>query len=213
MRETITYEAVPKIPVSEFTPELEFEFSDAPADLITSYTLRTIDRFCDKTNALRRQATIRTQPGFSNYLLEPPDCMQVIAVLDICDKRGCHGRFVRLFSEPCDCECHLPHNFVTVRGNELIFSKACDGLFKAEFSVKPTFDACEIDTILRDKFYDVIITGARSYLYGLIGFKWSSTQKAMLLEQQFNRACVNAAVETLTHGQRGGITPRRARAW
>lgn len=213
MRETITYEAVKKVPLSEFTPELEFEFTDAPAGLLESYILRAVDRFCEKTNCLRRHAIIRTQATVSNYLLEPPDCMQLVSVLDICDKHGCHGRFLRTFSEPCDCECRFTHYCIFLKDNELVFAPAACGEFQIEFSVKPPFNACKLDAVLRDKFYDAIVIGARSYLYGLSGFKWSSAQHALLLEQQFNKACVNAAVDTLTHGQRGGIIPRRAKAW
>lgn len=211
MDETVVFELTPKVPVDDFLPELMFEFPDVPHDALVNYVLRAIDRLCEKANVLRRTAIVHTQRCIKNYLIEPPDCMDVIAIMAVDEgKRGCFPfvKLRRMFKAP---STYLV-DAVTVERNELIFTRPLD---KAEYivtmSVKPRYDACEVDAILKERFYDTIQAGVKASLCAMAGKNWSNNSHAEYWEKKFLIGAASAAVETLSNKQRGVINAARPR--
>ena len=76
----VVFENTPKLPLDEFIDALAFEFTDAPYGLLEDSLKRSISRIAERTNLLRRTVFLTTESGVHNYLLEPPDCMDVIAI-------------------------------------------------------------------------------------------------------------------------------------
>ena len=66
------------------------EFPDLPADFLLYQLLQSVIRLCQRANVLRRTAVIKTVPCAMNYVLEPPDCMDVIAVMAVDELCGDH---------------------------------------------------------------------------------------------------------------------------
>lgn len=215
METRIVYEAYPKTPVDEFVTDLEYEFSDAPHDLLVHNVLRVVASMCEQSNILRRTALVRTQAGVPNYTFEAPDNMQVIALLSICPVGGAHATapIVRLTTAP-QAICHAPMNSVWVENKELIFSAPGNrDTFRVEMSVKPTYQTCELDTCLLTDYYETLCLGVRSLMFDMADKPWSSLQRAALARQEFYRACSDNAVRAMTRNQRGAFRVRRPRAF
>lgn len=218
----VAYEAQPKVPLTEFVPELAFEFNEIPEEVFPNYLLRAITRFARQTNALRRTAEIPVQECVENYLLEPEDCMDIIAVMGMCQVRsnGCRGPVVRLTSKPCQIWGGL-YSWVESPNTIVIHPARYNDVFEVEFSVMPTYDACEVDRLLLTQYYDTIIAGTKYYLYNMNGKSWSdevrnarfrvSSARASENLALFLSGCAEAAVETMMHGQRGAIRAKRPR--
>jgi len=215
METNIVYEATPKTSIDEFVADLEYEFTDAPHDLLVHNVQRVVAQMCEQSNILRRVAYIHTQECVPNYIIEAPDCMQLIALMSICycHSRYMHSPLIRLTGSPCDVCCCRDNN-VHIEGNELVFSspKDCD-VFRIEMSVKPTYQTCELDTNLLTDYYETICLGVRSLMYDMLDKPWSSVQRAALTKQEFYRACSDDAVRTMLHHQRGALRVRRLRAF
>lgn len=201
----IVYSSQPKVPLTAFVPELAFEFPDFPEEAFPNYVLRAVNRFAIESNALRRKATIHVQECVGNYLLEPVDCMDLLAVLSICqvNAHGCNGPVTRLTTKPCRCGCMGTVSWIE-EPNIIWFNPARFGdVYEVTFSVTPTYDACDVDRRLLTEFYDTIMFGTRSYIYGMSGKPWSSVQRSQEQELRFITGCKEAALRAMLHNQRG----------
>jgi len=208
----IVYEVAPKVSISEFLDDLSYEFTDAPYGLLENAVKRAIQRICERSNMLRRTVKIRTECNVHNYLLEPPDCVDVIAVMaiELCCGSHCQREVQRITTPTCKVCCGGYEVFVN--GNELVFTNPkMDSLFHVELSVKPTRDSCDVDAILVNEHYELVLDGVRSNLCALPNKPWSSVQRAQLAEQSFLRGCAEAAVDTMMGSQRGAMRIKRSR--
>lgn len=207
----VVFDSYDKIPLTEFVPELAFEFSELAEEAIPNYILRAITRMANIGNILRRSATIHTQSCVTNYKLEPPDCMDIVAIMDICQiKGGCCGRVERLTHEPCCLSCGSTSWF-EFPDTVYINAGGCNNVYRVTMSVAPTFNACEIDKILLTKYYDTVLAGAKSYIYAMTDKPWSSVGRAQEFKLDFERGIRSAAIDTMLGGQRGVIKLKRAR--
>lgn len=208
----IVFENTPKVPISEFLDELAYEFTDAPYGLLEHCLKRVVCRICEQTNILRRTVFLETQCNVHNYILEPPDCMEVIAIMSICycKSKFLHGPLYRLTSPVCTCCCF--GNTVHVDRGEIVFSAPKSGTtFRIELSVKPTHDACEIDSILLNDHADLVVQGVRAMMFSMVDKPWSSLQRSQIEEQAFKLACAEAAVDTMLGQQRGVMRVKKQR--
>ena len=211
LNNTIVYEAYPKVPVQQFIPELSFEFSDMPEDGFAHFVLSAINTFARRSNVLRRKATIRVTQCVDNYLLEPQDCVDIVAIMGIRMLRPtCGSRILRLTGEPGDVWWGVQSWFEAPNVIH-ITNTSCNSEYEVYFSVAPRYDACEVDEILLTQYSEAILAGARAKLYGLGNKPWSSLQRMEYHERLFDKAIRAAAVEALTGGQRGAIKARRPR--
>lgn len=205
------YELAPKVPLTEFLPLLEYEFTDAPGGMLSYVLFQVICRFCRHTNILRRTVDIHTERCVPNYLLEPPDDVDMIAVMRMAEIRSkaCAPDYHRVTVHCGVSCCHCHDNVVFVRGNELVFDRPPgQALFRVEMSVQPRRGACDVDRVLLD-YEHALLDGVRAGLFAQIGKPWSNITRAQASENAFRLACANAAVECMTHNQRGSFTRRR----
>lgn len=211
----IVFENTPKVPLSEFLDILAYEFTDASYGLLENCLKRTITRIAERSNIMRRTVFLTTQCGVHNYLLEPPDCMEVIAIMSICYWKSMYmqGPLYRLTSPNCTRGCCFCFgNTVYVDKGEIVFSAPQSGTtFRIELSVKPTKDSCDLDKILLDDHEELVLDGVRSLLFAMVDKPWSSMQRAQASEQAFLRGCAEAAVDTMLGNQRGVMKAKHTR--
>lgn len=210
----VVFENTPKVSVSEFIDELAYEFTDAPYGLLEHCVKRVVSRICEHTNVLRRRVKLHTQCNVHNYILEAPDCMDVIAVMSICQCCGnalC-SKLVRVTSPVCELHCFGP-NTVHIEHNEIVFSAPSCATYIVEISVKPQHDACEVDSVLLVDHADTVVDGVRAMLCNMADKPWSSVQRAQASEQSFIRGCAAIAVDKLLGNQRGVMNVKRQRVF
>ena len=213
METEIVYEDAPQVPLTDLLPELEFEFNDAPQGLLAHLMRRTIDRFCNDTNVIRRQCTVRTHECVQNYLMDIPDGVELIAVMRVVllHSKYCAPDYRRT-TVPLErsygfCAC-APYT-VSVRKNELFFDPpAKHASFLIDMSVRPSSNACDVDKSLL-AYEDTLLEGVRAKLYAQTGKPWSSAQRAVASDALFRQGCADAAVDTMMHQQRGAFMSHR----
>lgn len=208
------FQAYPKVALAEFIPELAFEFQEMPEEALPNYVLRAITRLAREGNVIRRRVEVYTQPCVNNYILEPPDCMELVAVMGVCrlpsNHCGCVGNYVTRLTahNHCQMPCGVCSWFESP--NIIHFHPVnCGDIFSVEIAVAPTYDACEVDRIFLTQYYDVVMSGARAYLYEMAAKPWSSLNRAAEYEARFIAGIRNAAVETMMGGQRGAFRVQR----
>lgn len=101
-----TQENYPKVALDSLITDLLFDIPDLDEDAAVHYLRRAAIMMAQKGNLLRRTVDICPQPCVENYLLESPDCMDIVAVDSVCQVRGslC-GKVTRLTNEPCRLPC------------------------------------------------------------------------------------------------------------
>ena len=214
--DNVIFENTPKIPMDAFLDTLSYEFTDAPYGVLENCLKRTVCRMCERTNVLRRVLYIHTQENVHNYLLEPPDCMDVIALMSVgyCQTKFLCSELIRMNRRDLRHGCCCHGNTVCVEGNEIIFSNPKNGdVYRVEISVKPGRDSCELDSILLDEYEETVLMGVKAMMFEMSDKPWSSIQRAQLCEQSFLRECAEVAVDVLNGGQRGAYKAKRQRAF
>lgn len=210
----VLYEAVEKVPVGEFLPELEFEFADAPSAMLEHYVVRTIQRMCDQANALRRVIRITPQRHARNYRLEPIDDVDFASVMAVGVERSCFcaPRLVRVNGPVARCRCS-PYSYAYVDHDEIVFTDPRHGdVYRVDISVRPRRGACEIDRVVYDRYMPVLVDGVRAALCSMADKPWSSWERSQLAERNFIQGCHGIAMDTMLGRQRGALRVRPPRA-
>lgn len=210
----VLYEAVEKVPIGEFLPELEFEFTDAPAAMLEHYVVRTVMRMCDRSNVLRRAIRITPQRHAHNYRLEPIDDVDFHAVMAVGIERSCFcaPRLIRVTGPAMRCQC-TPYSYAYVDHNEIVFTDPRPGdVYRVDISVRPRHNACEIDRVVYDNYMPVLVEGVRAALCSMADKPWSSWERSQLAERNFIQGCCGIALDTMMGRQRGALRIKPPRA-
>lgn len=200
----MSVELLPKTPLKDLTAELQFDMPDLDHNAMPHYLRRSAIRMAQVGKLMWRTVEIRTYRCVDNYLVEPPDCVDIVSVLrvkNICG--GCCGEVIRKLSDMPQCfRCGTRSWFKSP--NMIFFSPALsNNVFEVTVAVAPKSDACEIDTELATKYFDTLILGAKSYLYDLSDKPWSNRTKAQELKERFEKSLRAAAADKFMEGQSG----------
>lgn len=201
---TVKYDMIEKVPLTDLLDDLLFDVTDMPDDAAAHLIRRAAIKMAQRGNILRREVQLITEKCVENYLLEPPDCVDVHRIFTVCNSNHCACRDVhRLTSEPCRMPCGS-YSWFTYP-NEIHFTEAgCGNCYKVRFSVSPRHDACEIDAIYRDKYYELLLLGAKAFAYEMIDKPWSNRTFAQELNQRFLIGIADAGA-TLYRGYQMGF--------
>jgi hypothetical protein len=204
----IVYESHPKVSLFDLTADLAFEFGGLPLDAIAHYLNRAARVMCQSGDLVRHKAIITTVPGVDNYLLEPDDDSEIVSILGmrvVEDHRVCGG-ITRVPSRPqhlpITSGCGVVSWFEAP--NTLYISNSNGGdQYEAQFSTTPDSEACAIDRVLADKFYETLIMGARSFIFATMNKPWTNPELALACSQSFTKGVMEAKLVMCTGGQRG----------
>lgn len=209
------YEDYPKIPLEDFIADLRYDIPGVPQAAWKSYIRRAATRMALDGNLLRRKMTIRVMDcGVRNYRLEPGDCTDLVAILNVRNICGlCQSEVPRVTQAPPGLSCSCSPVSWFEEPNELWFSQVQAGqIYEVEFSVAPTMDACELDACFRKgDHYELLLLGARSMAYDVADQYWYDAQKAQMLEAKFEHGVRGLAITSYMGRQRGVMQPKRRR--
>lgn len=198
-------------PLSDFHPELRFEFPALPSQLFDYYLLRTAIRMAREGNLIRRRAVVHLQPCVTRYVLEAPDGFRICAIT------GVHRV---LLCGPCGNAVNVPRSITksdeAVWYDEIEHVLHADGMGdgKLEFlvCVEPERDACELPVEFYDKYLPTLIMGTRASIFMLSGRPWTNMRVGAAAEAEFRNMLVRDSVESKTHLQRGALKMNFGRA-
>jgi hypothetical protein len=207
----ITFDPYAKVRLDELTDDLGFEFLDLPTQALTHYLLRSAVTMCREGDLVLQTAGVETTPGVPNYLLEPADDTELVALVQVRNiTPGRRGEILRSTGPPGECLRSESASWF-VPPDELFIVAPYEGVYEATFSVSPARDACEIPAVLRDRWYEILLDGARHYLHVSSGKPWSDKKLAFELGTRFQQGIRRAKTETLTGFQRGVMRMGRPR--
>jgi hypothetical protein len=162
-------EAVDTCDWFRWVPEVGVGVPDIAEEMVASYARRAGILFAEKSWVLRRQVTLRLQPGVHRYPLTPFEGERVVGVISIDSKQGA-----------CDCDnrhggVFIGHVRVDQARQELVVQPAVGacgchvGTSGPEWLLvtvwaRPTEDSCEHDAFLYERYRHEITKGARSML-------------------------------------------------
>lgn len=207
---SITYEEFPTYPLKTFLTEIEFEFPDVAYAAMEYYLIRSARELARGGNIVRRKALVETQECVDNYRIDPIDCGEIVAILNICNVcGGLCGEVSRLTHKPCRLSCGSTSWFE--KPNTLwIHPGKCGHVYEITFSIMPRFGDCVIDEGFMTHL-DTLLNGVRSYLYALPDKPWTNLSLAGASLQRFKKGIYQDAIEVAMGGQRGvfrGFTNR-----
>lgn len=212
MSEYVAYAPHAKVPIDSLLDDLLFDLQELPYDTAVHFIRRAAIRMAREGNILRRTAVISTQSCVDNYLLEPPDCVDIVAIMSVKNVRGSLCSAVtRLTQAPGRLPCGAFSWWTPP--NEVHFTQVgCNYAYEVGFSVAPRRDACELDASFADKHYELLLVGARAMAYDLDDKPWTNRQRAEDYNTRFELGIRGAAIETMMGGQRGAFArPKRPR--
>lgn len=206
----VVYEPFPTTPISEFFPELRFEFVDLPDELFVYYTRRVAIDMAEKGNILRRWARIELQPCVTRYALISPDGLKLWAIMGIFRSRGCPDRAEsvrRTWGPPEDaCLCDKNTAWYDPYDDVLHYNGACDCSFlHVNMAVVPPRDACKLPSIYMERFFDTLLMGVRAKIMLITGQEWTNLRVGSALQSEYESMLKREAVRVAERRQRGLI--------
>jgi hypothetical protein len=199
-----------RVDLHELTDDLVYEFLDVPTEALVHYLRRAAITMCRDGDLVTQRVRIRTQANVPNYALEPADEDELVALLDVkCKAEGQAQIIVRTLREPSRRVFGPVAWFAPPE--ELFIVAPFEGEYEALFSVAPRRDACSVPAELRDRWYEILLTGARHYIHDASGKPWSDKKLSLQLGDEFKNGIRKAKVESMTGYQRGFLRINRPR--
>lgn len=209
----IVYDPHRTVPLEEFHSEILFEFPDIPDSALDAYILKAARTLAQNGKVIRRESTVETWPHVPNYLLRSPDGLEICGILGAkIDRCGCCTSLEvpRLFEEPsmhCDCGCSKV--WYDDRNKEInILHPVAPAQYRFSLAVCPSRTACALPAEMYDDYLEILITGVKANLLLVTGKPWSNLPLGNAYLTEFRNRISDAAVERLTHKQRGRIHMR-----
>lgn len=208
----IVYDPYAKVPIEQFLPELTFDIPELPDEIAMHYIRKAAIEFAQRSRVIRRKVRIRTQNCVNNYILEAPDCMELVAIHTLCNvSGGCCGTPSRVTHEPCNIRsCGVTSWYEAPNIIWISPGRDCTE-YEVEISVAPPPDACELDKEFYTKYQEALLVGAKTFVYGLSRKDWSSQPLSDAMRLEFDRRIAAATLDKLMGGQVGAIKAKSRR--
>lgn len=157
-----------RTPYDEMLPTLLMEAPGLPSDTAAFYLRQAAISFCKRSKVLRQDLYVPIQACVANPIIEPLcDDLQIVSLHNVC------GREV-IASTPCRCEWGATVQFLPPNQLELYPAPAStdsDRTLQVTVSLAPKRDACEIPTVLYERYAEVIEAGAMARILRIPEFK------------------------------------------
>jgi hypothetical protein len=202
----IVWEDHPTVPVHSLTDDIAWEFQDIPLDVLAHYLVLSAVEACREADLDRRVAMVHTRAHVERYLLAPQDKSDVVAVLDVEQVRGAdRTRRLRKFLQPPNGPyCGIGFWFdLPERTLHIVTRSLHPGVFRVAFSVCPQPDTCEVPASFAREHRQILLDGARSRAYAMLGRPWFSADLAAEYTRRFRRGYGTAKVDRMHGGLRG----------
>ncbi|ETD67551.1 hypothetical protein V757_11215 [Pelistega indica] len=201
----------------EFKHEIRLAIGEAPDDLIANYVRLAIIELCERSQVLARTIEIDLQCGVEEYYIETEEDERIVSIQRICvDGNCCSDNAILRASEPCDTGCtvhsraiwFVPPDTLNIRP---VPTSNKEGAVKVFVAVAPTREACSVDQLIYERYFDTVINGALARLYLAKTTPWHDRGLAEYHRQLFDKGVAVAGMDRQTGHMRGRIkmTPRR----
>lgn len=191
------------IPLTEFLPRITLVAKGVPEDVALEYIRQACQTLARDSLLLKRELRLDVQAQVRDYYLENGDFEQVHYIDEIhlgkTSKTCCQIR-----PELKQFKCR---DFVFEPNDKIILTEtpkldAENRLFIRYFAI-PTQTACEVDKLLFDRYHDVVVNGALSYLLLMRQYEFADPQMAIWYEQKFKQGIAQAKIDVMQRFETG----------
>jgi hypothetical protein len=192
------------VPIENFLPHVmvntvgDETSGSLPENAAISFIRNAAFKFAEKTGILTHDVKIDLQCGLGEYPVEIPTCETIIGVKN--------ARLQNFETEDCG-KFWSWGNVDFAFDDDVLFvepaptSDVADGLL-AKVIVAPARDACELNSVLYDKWHDAIINGALSEIHMIPSRPWSSVSRADYRRRLFEEDISRATIRKVMQGRR-----------
>ena len=207
----LIYEPYKKVPLSDFVNELRFEFPNVPDDIFFHHIRKTANTAARQGSLIRRFALLHPESCVTRYRLESPDGEEICAILGIYEEDCCHGvRGVTRSYVPPEQGCLRACGRKVAWYDDVeevlhIDPGHCGSQFRIALAVAPDMAACELPKSFFDRYFELLLTGAKSGIMLMSGRPWSNLRLGAEYYQMFKHMLRDAAVSVAKHKMQGAI--------
>ena len=194
-------------PFDELLPEVMMAAQGIGSDMAIHYLRDSTITFCKRSKVLVQDLMVKLQSCVDNPIIEPLcDDLQIVSLHKVC------GREV-IASTPCPCDAwgckvrFLPPNQLQLFPAPP--ASALDREMMVTVSVTLKRDACDIPTVLLDRYGETIVAGALLKLYEIPNTPFHNLRLSELKRREFENGITAAGLDRLLGYAMGPIPIRR----
>lgn len=208
MNDTILYEPYKARPLSDFRPELNFEFPELPDQLWDYYLVKVAIDMAKRGNFVRRRIVLKAQNGVTRYLMKSPDGLDICGVLGLYVSQcgSCGTRPIPRSFEPPDRAVACCRDIAWYDPYEDVMhidAKHCCGMYYITVAVAPRLGACELPEVFYSELLTPLLFGVKGSVLMLAGKSWTNMQLGKSYMDEHMKQVGSAAQDFLTRKQRG----------
>lgn len=191
-----------------FVHEIALALGDMPDGIAENFVRQAAIDFCERSQIIRRVVDIDLICGVSDYPILLPD-ERIVSIQRVCvGDRCCAERAVLSASAPCETGCtfhghsiwFVPPDSLNIRPTPSVDRAKA---IRVHVAVAPLRDACELDSVLYERYHETILDGALARLYLAKTTPWHDKELANLHKTQFDQGIAAAGLDRLTGDTRG----------
>lgn len=188
------------VPLSYFIDEIML-LDGIEQPMAEDYVRKAVIDFCVKSQILKRTTEVELIACADEYLLDIDDCERVVSIREVCG-------YEILKEEPCTKPNCYGRNGWFVPPNNLKISPTpveSGERVRVVVAVAPKQDCCEVDSLIYERYREVIVDKALAMLYQIKQARWFDIQLSMLHAKQYQQGLYQASADRILGTKRGKI--------
>lgn len=197
------------IDISEMLPRVTLVAEGVPDSVAIEYLRQSAYTVARESRLLERTVRIETQRGVDDYYLEPGSeqitLLKSIKLVDKCTN-----------NKQCFEPLNLCNGFKFFPPDKIVLNEIPkeDGkVLEVVYYAAPTQDTCEVDSLLYDRYHDLIVSGALADLLNMTKYDFSDNRLAYAYEQKFNRGITSVKIDVARDFVAGTGNEHQSKHW
>lgn len=191
------------IGLDEFLPRVTLVAKGVPDDVALEYIRQAAHTLARESRLLKRELRLDVQAGVRDYYIQAGDNEQVHLIHSVGYHNMHSQRICGCGGESCFValkQCRSNH-FSFEPPDKIILAKSPKEDGESELIVNyfamPTQNCCEVDSLIYDRYHDVVVNGALSWLLVMRHYDFAEPQMAMLYNKEFRKGITAAKIDTM----------------
>lgn len=195
------------IGLEEFLPRVSLVAKGVPDDVALEYLRKAAFQLARDSLLLKRELRLDVQAGVQDYYLTNGENEQVHFIHSVQYGKG------RAWSSCQSHACFVPLKHCRSTAfrfevpDKVILTQAPkadgDAQLRVCYFATPTQNACEVDKLLFDRYHDVVVDGALSWLLVMRQYDFADPQMAVFYGRQFRQGITQAKIEVMREFETG----------
>lgn len=197
------------IGLDEFLPRVTLVAKGVPDDVALEYIRQAAHTLARDSRLLKRELRLDVQAGVRDYYIQAGENEQVHLIHSVGYHNTHSQRICGCGGESCFValkQCRSNH-FSFELPDKIILAKSPKEDGESELIVNyfamPTQNCCEVDSLIYDRYHDVVVNGALSWLLVMRHYEFADPNMAMMYNKEFRRGVTQAKIDTMREFETG----------